>query len=91
VRWRELDCDFEVGGVTYGAMGDVYVRTEEKDVGPEGFRRTLLAEVPVEATVENLQICNAGGERLSLPAAEVVQVATEVLQDLACSKTWELA
>ena len=91
MRWREIDCDFEHDGVAYGAVADVHVRTEEKDIGPEGFRRTLYAQVPVDATVENLRICDANGDRLSSPAVGVVQKATEVLQDLACEKTWEMA
>lgn len=91
MRWREIDCDFTYEGTSYGAMGDVYVRTEEKDIGPEGFRPHLFAEVPVEATVDNLRVFDANGDRLTSPAADVVQCATEALEDLACQKTWEMA
>ena len=91
MKWREIDCDFTYEGTSYGAMGDVYVRTEQKDIGPEGFRAHLFAEVPVEATVDNLRVFDANGDRLTSPAADVVQCATEALEDLACQKTWEMA
>lgn len=91
MRWREIDCDFEHEGVSYGAMGDVHVRTETKDIGPEGFRPHLFAEVPVEATVDNLRLFDSSGERIISPAYDVVERATQELEDLACSKTWEMA
>ena len=90
MRWKELECDFEYEGVSYGASADVDVLTEEKDIGPEGFRQHVFAKVPVEAVVENLRIFNANGDRLTSPAHDVVRVATEELEDLACRQTWEL-
>jgi len=90
MRWKELECDFTCEGTSYGAQADVEVLTEEKDIGPEGFRQHVFAQVPVEAVVENLRIFNASGDRLTCPAHSVVQIATEQLEDLACRQTWEL-
>jgi len=90
MRWKELECEFEYEGALYAASADVEVLTEKKDIGPEGFRQHVFAQVPVEAVVENLRIYDSNGDRLTSPAFDVVQVATEQLEDLACRQTWEL-
>lgn len=90
MRWRELECDFNHEGTAYGAMADVDVLTEEKDIGPEGFRQHVFAQVPVEAVVENLRIYDSNGDRMTTIDPAVVQCATNELEDLACRQTWEL-
>ena len=91
MRWKQIDCDFEYEGSSYGAMGDVHVRTESKDIGPEGFLAHRFAEVPVEASVDNLQVFDAHGDRMVNPTPELIEMATGSLEDKAAMLTWEMA
>jgi len=91
MNWKAIDCDFEYEGTSYGAMGDVHVRTEIRDVGPEGFRPHVYAHCPCEASVDNLQVFSELGDRLATITPEVAFAAKAALEDKAAMLTWEMA
>ena len=88
MKFKELECEFDYQGASYAACADVDVLTEEKDIGPQGHHEHYLAQVPVEASVDDLQIYNNEGDRLQAPAPELVAFAYRELEDLAFLHTY---
>jgi len=53
---NDIEVEFDIEGVDYGATADVVVKLSKQDVGPIGYHEHFLAWIPNDIEIKNLKV-----------------------------------
>jgi len=88
-KLEDIQVTFIWGGRAVTAFADVDYKTHKIDIGPEGYREHVFADVPYDMSLSRVSVCH-GDKDIENPEADLMEFAEQLLleeaDDILCEK-----
>lgn len=89
-KLEDIKVTFIWGGREVTAWGDCDYQTHKIDIGPEGYREHVMADVPYDMAISRLSVCH-GDADITNPEPELIEFAEQLLMEEADEQLCEMA
>lgn len=89
-KLEDISVTFIWGGKAVTAFADVDYKTHKIDIGPEGYREHVMADVPYDMSLSRLSVCH-GDQDIKEPEADLLEFAEQLLMEEADERLCEVA
>ncbi|NDD81908.1 MAG: hypothetical protein EBZ53_05000 [Verrucomicrobia bacterium] len=89
-KLEDIKVTFIWGGREVTAWGDCDYQTHKIDIGPEGYREHVMADVPYDMSISRLQL-TYGDAYVTNPEPELLEFAEQLLIEEADEQLCETA
>ena len=89
-KLEDIQVTFIWGGRAVTAFADVDYKTHKIDIGPEGYREHVMADVPYDMSLSRLSVCH-GDQDIKEPESDLLEFAEQLLMEEADERLCEVA
>jgi hypothetical protein len=89
-KLEDIKVTFIWGGREVTAWGDCDYQTHKIDIGPEGYREHVIADVPYDMSISRITVCH-GDMDIENPEPELLEFAEQLLMEEADEQLCEVA
>jgi hypothetical protein len=87
---EDIKVTFIWGGREVTAWGDCDYKTHRIDIGPQGYREHVMADVPYDMSISRITVCH-GDADIANPEPELLEFAEQLLMEEADEQLCEMA